>query len=714
MATEQTEEQNKIHAEAVERFKKIEDRKQRKLAIEDIRFAHVEGAQWDDDAVSKRRNRPRYSINRVAGAIAQIVGDQRQNRTQIKTRPISSGADEDKALILDGLIRNIESISKAENAYDSAFDEAVTGGFGGWRVLTEFNDDDTFDQDIRIIPINSAASSLYFDSMAQEYDKRDAMYAFVVTNMPKHDFEDKWPDHSSTASFTQERQTFRSCKDWFEGDFIRVAEYWKKIPVEKTIALLSDGRTIDKEEEESVLDELAEQGITILKERQLTTHKVVMYVMNGNEIIEERKEWAGKFIPLVPVFGKITHAEGRVFIKGMTRDAKDPQRIYNYTTSQIVETSALTPKDPYWYTPEMKAGHESAWQSFNTKNDPFMPFNIDPKMPGPPQRTGAPSVQQALLTQIQQAALDIESTTGVHAASLGNAPQLLSEKSIQTQAEKGDRGAFIFVDNLQKSIQYTGEILIDLIPKIYDTQRAVRVLNVDGTSKSIEINQVVQTITDDETGEENTVNDLTVGKYDVITDTSPATLTKREETARQLIELTANDPQLRSLSLDIITQNLDINEGKEMTKRVRKLMIQQGLVEPTEEEAEELGLNEPQPPDPAQVALLENIRLSNEKIIVDIERQEAEIIKVTSSVDSQQASTIKTRLEAQKTPAETLDVLVQTMLDKIERGVLVTQQEINIVIKQRDIVAETQQALDPGPNSVQSADIVNPLQRTVQ
>ncbi len=666
-----------IHVEAIKRFEQVEDKEQRKKAIEDMRFAHVDGGQWDDGARSKRKNRPRFTVNRVEPAIDQVVGNQRQNRTSIKVRPVSSGADEKTAKVFNGLIRNIESLSKATNAYDAAFDESVTCGYGGWRVLTEYSDDDVFDQDVKIKPINSAASSLYFGP-SNEYDKKDAAWAFVITSIPTQEFEHKWPNAQAT-SFEQTQLDEAQGNDWFADDSVRIAEYWKKIPVKKQIALLSDGRVIDSDEEKEVLDELADLGVTVLKTREVKSFKVVMYLMNGNELLEEKKEWAGKYIPLVPVFGKTHNIENKNYIKGMTRDAKDPQRIYNYETSQAIETSSLTPKDPYWYTPAMVKGHEAKWKSFNTKNDPFMPFNIDPKHPGPPQRTGAPSIQQASLAMIAQAKDDIESTTGIHAPALGNAPQLLSEKSVRTQAEKGDRGSFIYEDNLQKSIQYTGEILIDLIPKIYDTQRTVRVLNVDGTSELVDIN-INQTIEDRQTGKKVNVNDLTVGKYDIVADSGPSFATKREESARQMIELSAAQPVIAQLGLDIIARNLDINDNEELHKRVRNQMIQAGTIEPTEDEIEELGLDQPQQPDPTQMALLENVQMSTQKLMSDIEASEADVANK--------------KVQAQQNTVKTLDILVQTALEKIERGVPLTNDDLQVIVAQRDIVSQGQDALE--------------------
>jgi len=709
MASKQAK-REQIHKDGLERFEAImtRERDQRKLAVEDAKFAHTPDGQWDENAISKRQDRPRFTINRIAGALAQLAGDRRQNRTDIKVRPVSGGADQDTAKIYNGLIRNIEGLSKAENAYDCAFDELSTGGFGGWRVLTEFSDDDAFEQDIRIHPVDSAATSLFFDPAAKAYDKRDAQFAFLTTLMPQSDFEAKFPG-AQIVSFDQEQMNSSLCSSWFVNDMVRVAEYWVKVPIIRNIGLMSDGRVIDLEDESGVMDELAAQGITLKQERKVKSHNVVMYKLSGSELLSGPHEWAGKYIPLIPAYGKVTKIEGKEYVHGLVRPAKDAQRIYNYTKSAAIEAAALSPKDPIWLTPEQAKGHESRLKSFNTRNDPFMLYNADPNNPGAPQRTGAPAVQSALIQQEQQAAIDIYSTTGVEPASLGNSPELKSGKAIIAQQKMGDRGSFVYTDNLNKSIEYTGEILVDLIPKIYDTERVVRVLNIDGTSEQVTLNQGIsenslamfnQTITDEQTGKREIVNDLSRGKYDVVVDTGPAYATQRMESADQLIELSASNPLFAELGGDLLAKSLDILEGEELTKRIRARMIDQGIAKPTEEEVEELGLNQPQQPDPSQQALLENVQMQTEDIISKIEERDAKTAKTLADTNLQQI--------------EAMQRMLKNFAMQQESGIPLSQDDHAMRIKQQDIIGESQQEIDQGPNSEQAADIVAQAQQQQQ
>jgi len=319
----------KIHSEALERFQRIQtsEKDNRDKAIEDMRFANADDGQWTEEATRKRRNRPRYTINKVAGAIRQIVGDQRQNRTDIKVVPLNNDADDNIAKLLSGLIRNIEASSRATNAYDSGFEESITGGYGGWRVVTGFSDDFEFEQEIKIKRIKSAASSLWF-APAQEVDKRDAAYAFFTTDISRTEFKRKYPS-ATLEDFAQDKISNNLCDGnaWFSENVVRVAEYWVKEPVKKEIGLMSDGRVLDLEDEKDVIDELAAQGITISEERTVESHNIVMYLMNGTQIIKGPMKWAGRFIPLIPVFGIVTNIEQDELVRGM----KTPQV---YTTMQ--------------------------------------------------------------------------------------------------------------------------------------------------------------------------------------------------------------------------------------------------------------------------------------------------------------------------------------------------------------------------------------------
>ena len=702
-----------IYKEGLDRFSAVEteEKEQRRLGVEDIRFAQTPDGQWDDIAKNNRVGRPRYTLNKIAAAIDTIIGDQRQNEISAKVIALSGAAD--MAETYEGIIRNIEAQSSAKNIYDSAFDEQLNSGYGGWRITTQFSDDD-FNQDIRMEPIHSATTSLWFDPDAKQYDKRDAKWAFLTWSMSIASFESKYPN-ATVSDFNQKIYQSNLCSTWFQGDNIRLAEYWRKVPIKRRIGKMSDGRVIDLDEDGGALDELAAIGITLLQERVADSHKVERYIMNGAEILEGPEEWAGKYIPLIPLYGKINHIENETHVRGLVRFAKDAQRVYNYLRSAIVEVTALTPKDPYWVTPTQAAGYEGQLARMAIDNPTFQLYNPDSAAPGVPQRSGAPQIQQAMIEQAQSAQIDIVQTLGVSAGTAqptaGTDLDTRSGKAIEAQARRGDAGAFVFADNLVKSVEYSSVVLTDLIPRIYDSERVIRIMQPDG---EVEMTPINQTVLDENTGKPVIVNDLTAGKYDVIAKTGPMFATQREKAATVLQELATSNPTFATVTPDLIAKSLDTPMADQLHKRLRKQMIAQGLVEPTEEETEELQIEELK-----QQQLIEQLvpqitqQIQNEASIrllnAEAGKREAEVqdllAATAAKVGKAVADANESELDGNKKANESMGVMLDNIGKQLELGIPITQAVHDLRISQQDLITVSQQEVAPGPNSEQQTQI---------
>jgi hypothetical protein len=691
-----------VHKESLDAFALSEEteKDQREKGVEDMLFVDSEEGQWDDNAKVARKGRPMYTIDLTSEALNQMIGEQRQSRTRIKISPNGGGADKDTANIYDGIIRKIEN--QAESAYDNSFKEKLKGGYGGWRYLTQFTEENPFNQEIVPSPINSAVTSLYFDVDAQEYDKSDSKRAWLITDMSHSAFKVEFPKANLT-DFNSPELRRGNCANWFSKDSIRVAESWEKKEIIKNIALMSDGRVIDIDEAAELMDELKKEGITIIKQRPVKSHKVVMYKMNGAEILSGPHAWDGKYIPLVPDYGEISHVGNRTFVRGKVRKAKDAARIYNYTTSAKIEATALSGKDPLMVTDVMIKGNENDYETIGSTNKPVIKFTADPDVPGAvPFRLGAPAMQTALIEQTQQAANDVHSTLGIHNPALGNAPQLLSEKAVLDQAEKGDRGSFEYSDNHQKSKLYGAKILLDLIPKIYDTPQIIQILNADGSLESHEINmesvdKFGEQIKDEQTGKVIKINDLSLGTYTATAETGPTYKTMRAEAVTQLTEMAAVSPMFEQLSTDLIAKNMNIPESEEIHARIRKQMIAQKLIEPTDDEIKELGLDQQQPPSEGDQALVDNVKMQTEEMMTGIENTEAK--------------TQETLVKTQESAVDTYNTLLTSFQKQVDLGIPLSPQQRNLLITQGDIVADAQAITQEGePNSEQAADIAQQIQ----
>ena len=569
---------DKFLADMRTRFKRSSeaDQDQRELALDDMRFILGGDHQWDDDSREARRGRPVLTMNKLPKFIRQVTGDQRQNRPSIKVRPVDSGADPMLAKIMEGHIRNIEYNSMAAFAYDNAFKQAVSGGYpGSWRILTDYSDDDSFEQDIIIAPVHNQFTVYYDPETLHHVYHGKLAYCFITETITQETFRRKYPKKEEGGEFDQ--GAGEELEGWNLDDTRRVAEYFYTEPVTKMVYLLESGETID---DRKVKEFVVEDGMggkyldfqdgqppmPIIRERKVKCNKVMWCKVSGSEILEGPKEWAGKYIPVIPVFGDTWNIAGETHYKSVIRDAKDPQRVYNYMTSQNVEMAALQPKVPYKLTPAQIEGHESQWNQLNQVAYPYVLYNPDPQAPGAPQREISAQTSSAYVQMALQATDDMKDCTGIYDASVGQQSNETSGRAIIARQREGDVGMFEFIDNLTRAIQFTGKCLVDLIPKVYDTERTLRVLGPDETPEMVAVNQKKMT-----PDGPVLINDITAGKYDVYVTVGPSYTTQRMESAESMMQLIQAVPQLFAVIGDLIVKNLDWPGADEIAERLKSM-----------------------------------------------------------------------------------------------------------------------------------------------
>lgn len=548
------------------------DRENREWALDDMRFVTIPGHQWDEVQRKRRRGRPCYEFPILRSHWRQVVNDQKKARPGVKVRAVEDG-DAKGAELRQGLIRNIESISSAERAYDGAFEFCSAAGFGAWRVITEYSHDDAWDQDIRVKPIADPLSSVWFDPAAKEPDLRDAKYCFVEEFITREEFRARYPNKAE-VSFEAAHST--DGQDWFRKDEIRIAEYWRRVPVTKKLVLLSDGKTVDQDDlTQEVVQGLIEQGITAIRERECKTTKVVMSIASGVEELEGPHDTVFDRIPIIPIYANRFFIEGRWRWCGMVRFSRDPQKLLNYNLTTAQETVSKMPKSPYLVTPAMLEGDgvKQMWDNANATDVPYLPYTPDPKAPnGRPTREPAPDVPAAfaMLTQISVDML--KASDGIFDASVGAKSNETSGKAIIARQREGDTATYDYQDSLAFGIQATGEIILSALPKVYDTQRAIRVLGKDGGEDWVEINKPLPDGT--------TLNDLSAGKYDVTVTTGPSYDTQRMEYVDTLVQLSQGNPTVAAGVPDLIVGSMDFPKAEEAAERLKLLLpppIQQAL-----------------------------------------------------------------------------------------------------------------------------------------
>jgi hypothetical protein len=568
---------DKVLDEAKERFKVAVDAESenRNLWTEDLRFGRL-GDQWPDQVIKSRgKGRPALTINRMPSFIRQIVNDSRQNKPQIKVKPVDDNADTHTANMLSGLVRNIEKSSNADVAYDTAVDFAVSAGWGYIRVDVDYSYDDSFDKHLCIKRIANPLT-VYGDPHSTEADSSDWSTAFVVDHLTKQEFKDKY---GKADRVDWDADYDRLPAPWKDGEDILVAEYWKREEYTKQllqVRLLDGGMAAIAE------DVFAQQqdifgGAQVLQQRPIKCYKIKHHIMTGADVLETN-EWAGKYIPIIPVYGEEINVEGKRYFRSLIRDAKDAQRMMNYWRTTATELVALAPRVPYLMEDkalDIEENEVAKWATANTESHAYLMYKSGQAMPARQpldSGTAAGAMHEAL-----QAADDMKSIMGMFDASLGAKSNETSGRAIMARQREGDVSTFHFIDNLSRAIRHTGCILIDMIPHVYTGERIVRVLGEDGTPANAKLGQMPQgpdgqpmKASQWPEGMER-IYDISTGKYDVAVDTGPGFTTRREEAANQMTEFIRVAPEAAPIIGDLLVKNLDWPQAEEIAERLKKV-----------------------------------------------------------------------------------------------------------------------------------------------
>lgn len=543
----------------------------RKTAREDIEFARL-SKQWPDGIKRQREleQRPCLTINKLAPVIRQVVNDARQNKPAISIKPVDSKADPETAEILTGLVRSIEHASAADVAYDTGVDQAVSGGFGYWRVDLSYANDltdeddlaglgpEAFEQDICIKRVPNQFA-VYGDPDSMAADSADWNVCFVMDKMTHAAFKAKYPKASRSDFDSADWLAYGS--NWCSEDEVTVAEYWRREVTKKLIVgvQLADGSPVVMEWE-AWQKERPEGSSIIAQPRAVDAYKVTQYLITAVEVLE-KTDWLGKFIPIVPVYGDEVIYGGKRYFRSLIADAKDANRMFNYWRTQATELVALAPKAPFIGRRGAFETDLAKWETANTISHPFIEYDG----PEQPARQGFSGIPTGVLQEAMNAADDIKAVTGIYDASLGARSNETSGKAIMARQREGDVSTYHFIDNLTRAIRHTGRIIVDLIPKVYTTPRVLRILGEDGKPDMVPVNQ--------EPGEDVArIFDLRVGRYDVVVTAGPSFTSRREEAATQMIELVRAFPDAAPVIGDLLAKNLDWPGADEIARRLEAML----------------------------------------------------------------------------------------------------------------------------------------------
>lgn len=625
---------------------------ERMQCLEDRRFYSIAGSQWEGPLGEQFENKPKFEVNKIHLAVIRIINEYRNNRITVDFVSKDGKKADSLADTCDGLYRADEQDSTAEEAYDNAFEEAVSGGFGAWRLRAEYEDEEDDEderQRIRIEPIFDADSSVFFDLDAKRQDKSDAKRCFVISSMTRDAYKEEFGDDPSDWPKTITHTEF----DWYTPNVVYIAEYYRVEEVSETIRVF---QTIDGEEEkysesdfeadENLEQSLAAIGTKEIRKKKVKRRKVHKYILSGGKVLEDCGYIAGKNIPIVPVYGKRWFVDNIERCMGHVRLAKDSQRLKNMQLSKLGEIAAFSSIDKPIFTPEQMAGHQVMWAEDNVKNYPYLLANPMTDMNGQPVANGpigmktAPNIPPAMVALMQVTEQDMADVLGRPE----NAEKMVSNisgKAVEMIQQRLDMQTFIYMSNMAKAIKRSGEIWLSMAKDIFvEEGRNIKAIGKQGEVSTVELMRPVI----GESGEIEYENDLSGANFDIAVDVGPSSSSKKAATVRAITGMMTitQDPETMQVLGSMAMMNMEGEGVSEVRDFFRKRLVNMGAVKPTEEEMQAMQAQAAQAqPDPQTQYMMAAANQAD----AEASKARADTVLTVAKAEETQAKTLKTMAE---------------------------------------------------------------------
>lgn len=626
-----------------------------------IKNVHISSSanQWDEE-VKKRRgfNRPALTFNLLNLIVKQIIGDYRQNKMSIKVLPSGGAATEEVADIVAGIIRNIERDSNADEAYTNALECAARGGFGYWRVLSEYEGNDVFNQKLKIVPIKNPLT-VYCDPQAKLITRADAEYYFVTEMVAKDEFRRMYPDASEQGWDIVDLES--DGDEWSDENRIRICEYYTKERINARLVAFDNGAVIQIDDDKE-LEALEQIGIKPVKERKAERINIKWRKCTGTNVLEEKK-FKTKYIPIIPCLGEEVNIEGKTCLRSAVYYAVDAQHSYNYERSTAIEYSALTARAPWLVTQKQIEMWRDQWDNANNTPTPYLVHTPDQAMPNGPQRIEPPTPSAANMQNSQIAATDIQRTTGVFNAQVGEQSNVVSGVGLSEQQHQGTTSTYIFPDNLRTAIEHCGKVLIDWAPQYYDTERTLRIINSEDDIETITINQKQQNLL---LGVTEVLNDITVGEYDIIVTAGKAFASRRREAVEGLIKWAQAFPQQAPMVADKVLESMDVPGGEVMAERIKRSLPPQVVNDPDSPEGQQAAQQAQQQQAQQQQILQAHLQMEQGKNQASMEKSKADVIKSHAEVVKAKSDIEIAQIDAHSKKIETATHIIDSARQNVD------------------------------------------------
>tara|TARA_R110002020_G_scaffold460880_1_gene679588 strand:+ start:3579 stop:5750 length:2172 start_codon:yes stop_codon:yes gene_type:complete len=664
------------------------DQDMRDQARECALFLDKRDGQWEAKWLSQAKNqkKPRYTFDLVNPIVDQICSEITQAEFDVKIAPAGGNATQPIANTYDGIIRNIETMSDASDVYSESARGMVVGGFDAWRVSQKYIDDDSFEQDLVIEKIGNAVDRVFFDPAAEKQDKSDSRYCFVLHAVSKEEYQRRWPDGSEES--VSEGRDGDAYYD--KAEVIVIGEFIYCEESDRELVMFDNGSVHESDNDlKKLKDEFKAMGVNEIQRRKRVKKTICSRFFDAKDWLDDKSETVFSRMPVVPIYANYRITENKSIYWGVVEKLLDPQRVLNYSMSREIEEGALAPRAKFMMTPAQASGHEDSLSTLNTNSEPVQFYNPDPDAPGIPQQVGGAIVNPGLRTISESMRGMITYASGMYSANMGDNPGLQSGVAIEQLQNKGDNSTLKYFSALETGIRATGRILVEAIPKVYNTARTVRILKEDQTYDVAPIN--TQQI-DQQTGEVVTLNDLSIGLYDVSVRAGASFKNRQKETIDTIIEIAKIDPTILQIAGDVLLDNVSTASAQQISDRKREQMLSQGMIPQSQMTQDELAAmaqaqQQPPAPDPAMLiaeaemgkaqaeqlrAQIEGQKVQNETMRIQLEAQKMQNTSVVEQAKSQvdifnaQTSRLKVEVDAEKAGAAIDNTDVKTFGEEID------------------------------------------------
>jgi Phage P22-like portal protein len=643
----------------------------RELSREEDYFCLEKGGQWEDNVVNAMGNRPKFTFDKVNPIIDDIMAEVEGMDFGIRVRPAGGGATKELSETYAGVIRYIENLSDASTIYRQSTRRICRRGVDFIRLDTGWSGEG-FDQDILIKSVPDSVNRVWL-GYHEKQDGSDAKEAWQLRAMDSKEFEKEYGRPCISVGIDAEDYTKEE-----RSDVATFLEYLCARPYEKTLALLSNGKVIElTKETQLIIDELALLGINVERTRKVPAVKVYSRFLDGQDWLGAEMLTVWDSIPIIPVYGNFELFDGNISYSSITRRLMDAQRVYNYARSREIEEGALAPRKKLLMTAKQVSNKLTQKQlsEMNTSADPVLIYTADGEAP-PPFETAGPQINPNLANTAAASNQDMAEQGGVYSAQQGANPRYQSGWAVEQMISKGDAKTTKWLNSTAIAVRRIANMIIAAIPKVYDNQRQLRILNDDGTDDMVTINEEV---IDQQTGRVVTVNDLSQGKYDVVVELDKAFKSRRNEAAERLIALAGIDQSLMIEAADIVYGSIDVPGAEQIRQRKRSAMLKQGMIpdsQMTDEEKQEADMliqqqqqqaaQQAQQMAPVTQAMIENYNsLTQERMAKILQEQEKLNLQKQKQIDDVM---LKLTEMEQKYMAQLNQEAQQNMVSSVNNG----------------------------------------------